>query len=120
MGFEHTFKEVESRFRGCERFREPVFDALASGCCQWTAHAAGNGPGGMNLFPAQHLDDLLPELPEADSCSCEVGIGGDEAEHVALLRWAVPAQQQVRCAQMEEAQGVALNKLGKEIGRAHV
>ncbi len=43
----------------------------------------------------------------------QIGVGRDQAEHVPRRRVAVEAEQQVRPAQVEEAQGVGLDDLGQ-------
>ena len=67
----------------------------------------------MDLLAAQRFDDLLAELPQADAAAGQLGLGRDQAEDVALRRVAVPAEQQVGGAEVEEAQGVRLDDLAE-------
>ena len=67
----------------------------------------------MDFLAAEDLDDFLAELAQADAGAGEVGVGGDQAEDVALRRRGVPAEQEVRRAQVEEAQRMALDDLAE-------
>src|SRR6266404_843641 len=65
----------------------------------------------MDLFAAENFNDFLAKLAQANAGASQPGVGGNQAEDVSLRRWGVPAQQQIRRAQMKEAQRMALNKL---------
>ena len=67
----------------------------------------------MDLLAAEDLDDFLAELAQADAGAGEVGVGGDQAEDVALRLGRVPAEQEIRRAEVEEAQRVALDDLAE-------
>ena len=100
-------------FGGGVGFGQPGADAGAAFLGERAADAAGHGPGGMDFLAAEDLDDFLAELAEADAGAGEVGVGGDEAEDVALGRRGVPAEEEVRRAEVEEAQGMALDDLAE-------
>ena len=76
-------------------------------------HAARHAPGRVNLLPAERGDDLLAELAKPDPAARQLGLRGDQAEHVALRRIALQAEKQVGRAHVEEAQRVRLNDLGE-------
>ena len=110
---EGLLEQVERDLGGGEGFGQPGADAVAAFLGQRAAHAAGHGPGGMDLLAAEDLDDFLAELAQADAGAGEVGIGGDQAEDVALGLGGIPAEQEIRRAEVEEAQGVALDELAE-------
>jgi hypothetical protein len=77
------------------------------------AHAAGDGPGGVDLAAAEGRDHLLAEAAHADAAAGDLGLGLDQAEHVALGGVAVEAEQQVGGAEVEERQRVRLQDLAE-------
>ena len=80
---------------------------------QRRAHPTGHRPGGMNLAATEQLQNLLAELAQADAGTGQLRIGRHQAEDVAASRIALPAQQEIGTAEMEERQGVALGDLGQ-------
>ena len=111
MGIEHLFPKVKGRLRGGVGLGQPGADARAAFLSQRAADAAGHCPGRMNLLPAEHLDDFLAELAEPDAGAGQVGVGGNQPEHIALGWRRVPAEQEIGRAQVKEAQGMALDDL---------
>ena len=75
------------------------------------AHAAGHGPGRVYASAAEDADRLLAELAQADAVARDLRVLLDQAGHVAQVRVAVHAEQEVGTAEVEEAQGVALHEL---------
>ncbi len=113
MRFQRFSPEVKRDLRGGERFGQPRADFGAALLAQRAAHAARNGPRRMNFFAAEHLDDLLAELAQADAGAGQLRVRRDQAENIALRRGRVPAEQKIRRAQMEEAQRVRLDDLAE-------
>ncbi len=65
----------------------------------------------MDALAAQGADHLLAKAAQADAVAGNAGVALDQPDHVALGRIALHAQQQIRGAEVEEAEGVALHKL---------
>ena len=58
-------------------------------------------------LPPSDLDDLLAELAQADAAPRDLGVGGDQAQDVALRGVGVEAEQQVGRGEVEEARARA-------------
>ncbi len=94
-----------------ERFGQGAANLVATACVQRFAHAAGHGPGRVYASSAQDADRLLAELAQADAVAGDVRMFLDQAGNIAQRRVAVHAEQEVRAAEVEEAQGVTLDDL---------
>ncbi len=106
-----VLEQRQCHLNGVEGLGQHVPDDVAALGIQRLAHAARHCPGGVYAAPAQDADGVLAEFAQADAAACDVGVLLDQADDVAHGRLAVHAQQQVRAAQMEEAEGVALHDL---------
>jgi len=65
----------------------------------------------MNFFPSQGLDDVLAELAEANPFLGQIRKCADHAEHIALRRVRVPAQEEIRARQVKEVKRMGLDEL---------
>src|SRR5208283_4073330 len=113
VGLEHRQGEAEGELGRGVGLRQPVADPVAPRLRQRLAHAAGGGPGGVDLLAAERLDYLLAELAQPDRGPGQRRVGADQAEDVALRRRGVPAEDEVGRGEVEEAQGVALDDLAQ-------
>ena len=91
-------------------------------------HPAGHDPGRVDASAGQAFDHLLAESAQADAVAGELQVRGRNAEEIACCRRVVHAQQQVRGAEVEPAERVALDELaevedapqvGRGLGDAH-
>jgi hypothetical protein len=83
-------------------------------------HAAGNGPGAVDLLSGGRQDDLLAELAQEDGPGRQLLVEGDDADDVAHGRVGVHAQEKVRRGEMEEVQGMRLEHLAVVHEPAHL
>src|ERR1017187_2462632 len=74
-------------------------------------HAAGHRKVRVNLATTCQFDYLLTELAKSNPAPGNVRVLLDKADNVALRGVAVPTEQQVRRAEVEETQGVRLRDL---------
>jgi hypothetical protein len=90
---------------------QPFADLGAALVRQPASDATGNRPGRMDLPAAEHLYDLLSKLAQPDPGAGEPRVGRDQAEYIPRSLGRLPAEDEVRRAQVEEAQGMALYDL---------
>ena len=67
----------------------------------------------MNFAASQLLNQLLPKLTQANASSGQVRIGRHQAKHIAPGGIALPAQQEIRAAEVKKRQRMALADLGQ-------
>ena len=108
---EGILEHVERQPGDVQRLRQPAPDLAAILVAQRVAHAAGHGPRRVNAATAEHFDHLLPKAAQANPVTCDVRVLVDQPHDISFGRVAVHAEQQVRPAQVEEAQRVALHQL---------
>jgi len=91
-----------------------VADRLVNGSQQLVAlllgeclvHPAGHRESGMNAPPTQDADDLLAVFAQLDRLQGQLGIGLDDAYHIADGRVSVETKNQVGASQVEEVHGM--------------
>jgi hypothetical protein len=110
---QQALEQLQRRPGGLAGLGQAGEDPVAGGVRQRGANSAGHGPGGMDPASAKLLDDLLAELAQADAGAGQLRIGDHQAKHVAAGGIALPAEQEIRAAEMEEGQGMALGELGQ-------
>ena len=69
---------------------------------QRTVDAAGYDPGGVNPLAAEHFDDLLADLAQANAVAGQLRMRLGHAEDVALRRVGIHAEQQIGRRKVEE------------------
>ena len=103
-------------------------DGLPGRGLERCVHPAGHDPGRVDASARQTFDHLLAESAQADAVAGELRVRGGDTEEIACCRRVVHAQQQVRGAEVEPAQRVALDELaevedapqvGRGLGNAH-
>ena len=113
LGVEQLLEQPQAAAGDGEGLRQAGADLVAQLWAEGAAHAARHRPGRVDLATPKSLDHPLAELAQADAGAGQVRVGGDQAEHIALGRVAVPAQQEIGAAEMKEGEGVALGDLGQ-------
>src|SRR5262245_1649521 len=67
----------------------------------------------MNFLSAESFDDFLAELSKANTTSRQIRVAGGKAKEMAFFRSSVQAKHEIRRAQLEKTECVALNNLSE-------
>jgi hypothetical protein len=106
------FEQRQGQANRVEAFRQHGLDLVSLLGGQGFADPTGGRPGRVNTLAAQQPDRFLAKLAQANPSPGEVRVLGNQAHQVTLAGFAFHAEEQIRPAEVKEAEGVALHELG--------
>jgi len=119
-GREHALEPAQRIQDGGAGLGDAAADLGVRFLGQRGSDAAGDGPGRVDLLPAQVGDDLLAELAEADAGAGQFRLGGNQPKMLRTAGSLSKPRMEIGRAEVEEAQRMRLDDLPRFINRRNL